>query len=143
MVINDPYAEQDTLAPAWEHAIYTSQPSAGLEHSGARAADRMLSSPRSVPLMRLSVEGIRIAGANVMALFETGATGELLLAQSLRDPQAYACESSQLTASAEQLHERLKQHLLQEVQQRSDWKHDLMTKASEFLACGGARIRIE
>lgn len=112
-------------------------------HFPVEGLERQLCWPQALPLLRLSVEGIHVAGANVTTLFENGFGGELLLAQSLRDSQTEVVAGCPMALSAERLHGRLKQHLLSRTRRKRGPNQNSETANAEFIACGGANARLE
>ncbi|KAL8273864.1 hypothetical protein Esti_002187 [Eimeria stiedai] len=143
ILVNEPYDDQVTLVHAETSLTKASRPGCKISRSRSWRSSQAFLLPCSAPLLRLSVEDIRFAGANIMALSEAGSEGGMLLAESLRDNQDHGREDSKVKASAEQLHERIKLHLLGELRLGRGPNRTVAPSTPKLLACGGANIRLE
>lgn len=140
LIVNEPYADQATHGEIFREI---SQRDSGLGSRKASEADQFDSSLGSLPLLRLSVENIRIAGASSMSLFGAGLSQNVLAAPSSRHSKVNDRENCRISGSAERLHERLSYYILGENQQQGGLRSGIVTMAPEFLTCGGALVRLE
>ncbi|KAL8425709.1 hypothetical protein Efla_003087 [Eimeria flavescens] len=140
---NEPYSDQTTLPLAGARLEEGFGTRSDTQDSCLKEAQHRHFPNHVVPLLKLSLSDIRVAGANIFSLSEASSEGGILLAESLRGAHAYMSDDCQTRSPAESLHERIQVFLLNEASLRRSLNRKDSSTVPDFLACGGAQIQLD